>query len=233
MALSALTPEERQQLVASVGTHRSERHLSPTEVALLFQKAVRTGDSLADCAKAVSLESTSQISRFLSLLKLPADVLHLVDWGTTENSLSFSSAFELSRLEQTEDKQRAVQAVLEHHLSSSEVRQLVQARMRSGKSMDECIQVVLRMRPQIEVRHVFIGAVLEEGVRQKLNQIVQRKRDELLQSVLAKVMPAIQVSGRLGSDRFTLVGGADLGSIVKVQKTRIEKDINTQLGAGI
>src|SRR5438128_180224 len=117
MALAALTVAERQQLILSVGTHRGERHLSPIEVAHLFQKAIWGGDSASDLAETVSLDGTSQVSRFLALLKLPPDVQHLVDWGKSGDSLAFTAAFELSRLGNADDQRKAIEAVLRHSLT--------------------------------------------------------------------------------------------------------------------
>lgn len=229
MALEALSPDERKRLVLSVGTHRVDRHLSPVEVALLFEKAINGGNSLADIAAAVQLDGTSWVNRFLSLLKLSPEVRHLVDWGRSGATLAFTAAVELARLGGAGDQQIAAQATLEHRLSSSEVRQLVQARIRSGKPMAECVRAVLKMRPVVETRHVFIGAVLEEDLKTLLKHMAQKERDALLTQVISKTYPLMKVSGRLGVDRFTLVGGPDLGAVIKVHKNKMEGEFNMQL----
>lgn len=229
MALAALSGEERKQLLLSVGTHRRERHLSPVEVARLFQKATRGGDSLADLATAVQLDGTSWVSRFINLLKLTPDVQHMVDWGKSGSSLSFTAAVDLARLVDADDQRAACKAILEYGFNSPEVRQLVQARLRSKKSIEECVAAVLKMRPQIEIRQVFIGAVLDEDVRAKLRVLPQRRRDELFQGVVEKACPSLRVSGRLGDARFNLVGGADFGLFLKREKNKLETEINKQL----
>lgn len=231
MALAALSGEERKHLLLSVGTHRRERSLSPVEVARLLQKASRGGDSLADLAAAVQLDGTSWVSRFINLLKLTPDVQHMVDWGKSGSSLSFTAAVDLSRLSDVDDQRAAVKAVLEYGFSSPEVRQLVQARLRSQKPIEECVASVLKMRPQIEIRQVFIGAVLDEVVREKLRVITQRRRDEVFQGVVAKACPSVRVSGRLGAERFNLVGGADFGLFLKSEKNKLEREINRQLAS--
>jgi len=231
MALAALSGEERKQLVASVGTHSRERYLSPVEVARLFEKAIRGGDSLADCAAAVQLEGTSWVGRFLHLLKLTPDVQHTVDWGKSGSTLSFTSAVELARLEDPEDQRAAVKAILEHGFSSPEVRQLVQARTRTKKTIEECVASVLKMRPQVDVRQVFIGAVLDQDIREQLRGLTQRRRDEIFKGIVANACPGVSVSGRLGPDRFNLVGGADFGSFLRSEKNKLEKEINRQLGS--
>ncbi len=232
MGLKGLTPEERKLLLISVGTHKGKRALCPVEVAKLLSKAVESGTSLADCAAGVQL-TTTQVSRFLSLLKVPSDVQHLIGFGHSQGTLGFSAAFELSRLDDPADQRRAVQAVLEHNLSSSEVRQLVQARERSRKNMDDCVGTVLKMRPHIEVRHVFVGSVLRDDVRAGLQTLSQERRNEILQAILKKRFAALHVTGRLGPDRFTLVGGVELGTVVKAGKDEFEEQMNAELRGGL
>lgn len=229
MGLELLSPEERKRLLISIGTHRGERALSPVEVAGLLERALSDGTSLASCASAVGLESTSQLSRFLSLLSLPDDVRHLVNWGRSGVGIAFTSAFELSRLEDATDQREAVRAVLEHDFNSSEVRQLVQARKRSARTLEDCVATVLKMRPQVEVRHVFIGSILKPSLRDRLRSLSQQQRDEMLQSVLKTGPDDINATGRLGPQHFTLVGGSSLGTAIRTRKDELERQINQAL----
>src|SRR5688500_16600344 len=123
-----LSANEYQQLIMSVGTHRGSRPLTPSQAAALFKKAADAGSTASVSAEATHL-SSSMVGRFLRLTDLAPDIQHLVDWGQSGSTLSFSSAFELSRL-RPEDHQAVAIAVLEHGLSSAEVRQLVQLRLR-------------------------------------------------------------------------------------------------------
>ena len=232
MGLKGLTPEERKLLLISVGTHRGKRALCPVEVAKLLRKAVESGTSLADCAAGVQM-STSQVSRFLSLLRIPSELQYLISFGHAPGSLGFSAAFELSRLDDAADQRHAVQAVLVHSLNSSEVRQLVQARVRSRKSMDECVATVLKMRPHVEVRHVFIGSVLRDDIRARLQRLSQERRNEILQDILKKRFKVLHATGRLGAERFTLIGGEELGTVVKAGKDEFEEQVNAELCGGL
>lgn len=227
-ALDALVPDEHKRLLLSVGTHRGVRPLSPVEVATLLRRVVASGASLAACAEALHLGGTSQIGRFLSLLKLPEDVQHLVDWGRSGVTVAFTAAFEVSRLEDHEDQRLAAHAVLEFDLSTAEVRQLVQARKRSKKPMDECVRIILKMRPQVEVRHVFVGSVRED-IRPALRLLTQFQRDKLLHDILEKTFRELHAGGRLGLERFTLVGGKPLGDAAKAKKDEIEMQMNAEL----
>src|SRR5207249_9151314 len=97
-------------------------------------------------------------------------------WGQSGSTIAFSAASELSRLD-TGEQVGACTAVLENQLSSAEVKELVQLRLRSQQSLPDCIAAVLRMRPRIEKRHLLIGAVMAEGVRMRLRTMTQAERD--------------------------------------------------------
>lgn len=230
--LPGLTADEHKSLILSVGTHRGKRRLSPVEAAVLFDKAQRAGASLADCAKAVQLEGPTWVGRFLNLLKLPGDVRHLVDWGRGRGAITFTSAADIARLGSPDDTRTAIEAALTHSLSTKEVRQLVQLRKRSGRTITECTESVLKMRPQVEVRHLFIGSVAA-GFRDRLRGFCQYARDELLADVAKRVCGGVQLSGRLGPERFTLVGGRDFGSFVAGKKESLEREINEALAAAL
>jgi len=229
--LPGLTSDEYKQLILSVGTHRGKRRISPVEAAVLFDKAQRAGASLADCAKAVQLEGPTWVGRFLNLLKLPEDVRHLVDWGRGAGAVTFTSAADIARLDDPDDRRAAIQAALTHNFSSKEVRQLVQLKKRSERTIAECTEGVLKMRPQVDVRHVFIGSVAE-GLRDRLRDLGQYARDEAFANVVKQVVGP-GVSGRLGAERFTLVGSKAFSSVIAAKKDTLEREINEGLAAGL
>ena len=231
MLLDALTPEERKALILSVGTHRGVRPLSPVEVAELLLKLSKAGATPAACAEALRIGAT-QITRFLSLLGISEEAQHLIDWGRSDGTIAFTSAFEVSRLSPGADQKEAIRAALEYGFSSSEIRQLVQARKRSTKTIEECVQIILKMRPQVDVHHVLIGTVRED-LRDRLRCLSQQRRDDILNTALIGDFADLRVKGRLGFERFTLVGGAALGNAIKSQKDQIEQRLNTALSRAL
>jgi hypothetical protein len=52
---------------------------------------------MSACAEALHLNGPTWVGRFLSLLKLPDDVQHLIDWGRSDRTISLT-AMSLSRL---------------------------------------------------------------------------------------------------------------------------------------
>lgn len=227
--LPGLSPDESKKLLLSIGTHRGKRPLSPIEAASLFRKAIAAGSSLSDCANAVQLEGPTWIGRFIKLLDLPPEAFHLVDWGRKRGSITFTAASEVARLPDLEDQQRAIEATLTHDLSSSEVRQLVQLRTRSRKAIDNCVAQVLKMRPQVEVRQMFVGAVTSSKLRDYLRTIPQHQRDDCLVRVCQEQLRHLNISGHLGIERFTLLGGKDFGNFLSRSKNVLEQQINQGL----
>jgi hypothetical protein len=224
-----LSPEEQKLLLLSVGSHRTNRPYSPVEVAQRFQKAIAAGTSLKECSEAVHFDGTSMVSRFLRLLRLRPEIQHLADWGQTGSTIAFTAASELARA-LPEDQQVASQAVLQHGLSSSEVKQLVQMRERSGKPMAECVDDLLRLRPHIEKRYVFVGAVISERLRRHLSNLTQAQRDGLLRAALPKRYPGLRgFASRMGTERFTIVGPEALAQTLNADDEGFETAINAGL----
>ena len=224
--LSGLSPLELGRLRMSVGygANKKGRLLSPLEVASLLRNARDGGASLGDCATAINLNETGT-SRFLHILRLPQDIQHLIDWGTPKDGIGFSSAFELARLHDADDQRAVANSILSNGLTSKEVRQVAQLRMRSGRHIDACIKEVLGMRPTIEKRYVFIGSVLGQEIEDALSELTQTERDSILESGIEQ-LHLEGASGRLGRRFFTLVGDEDFNkSMQAIGKETIEEKL--------
>ena len=225
-----LSSRERQALLLSVGTHRGRRPLSPVEVAGLLGKVIAAGGSLKDCARAGSLKGTAMVARFLRLLELPETMRHLVDWrGGDSDAVAFSSGTELARLDDVVEQEEVVRGVLIYRLSGSEVRQVVQLRKRSKRPVEECLKEVVEMRPPVEKRYVYIGAVTNSVLKRSLGVMTQGERDELLASAIKNVLGEDLAVARLGPGRFTLVGGAEFGEAMNQRRDSLEQDVNEAL----
>lgn len=205
MLLQGLTPEEAKGLILSVGTHRANRSLSPLEVARLFRKAISHGASREECASFVHLSGADMVSRFLRLLDLNPFVQHATDWRQTGPTISFTSAWKLSAFANKEQEGACLE-IMANQLKTKEVEQAVQLERRSGRSFAACVAEVVRMRPSIVKVHVILGAIKDHEVENWLRTQSQSQRDTLFARVLAQAYPAAKkCSGRLGTDRFTIV----------------------------
>ena len=221
--LTAITALELGRLRVSLGygTHKKGRPLSPMEVAALLRRACDGGHTLAECASVIRIHETG-LARFLRVLDLPEDLQHLVDWGRPKDMIGFSSATEVVRVTGGDNQRVIAGAVLEHRLSSREVRQVAQLIARSGRSVGVCLREVLGMRPKIERRYIFIGSIADEGIRAALNERSQRERDAILALGMGRI-GLVGGAGRLGVKSFTLVGNERFGaSMTEVGRDRIE-----------
>ena len=116
------------------------------------------------------------------------------------------------------------------HIPKKEVYQVVQIQARSGKTVTECIEDVLRMRPRIEKRHILIGAIISPNVREVLIQMKQQERDQFLKNALFLHAPELPPwEGHLGIERFTLVGSEDFSVTVQGLPRGFEEAVNLYL----
>lgn len=203
----------RLRMSVGYGRQKRGRHYSPVEVGEWVMQERRRGASLADCATTLNLDGVGHIGRFPRLLKLPEEVLHLVDWSTPQGGIGFSAAVELVKLRSQSDQREVADAVLKHGLTSREIRQVAQLRKRSDRTVAEAIEDGLRMRPKVVYRHVFLGSV-PAGIRDYMANREQGQRDALLQRSIDKV-GLKGATGRLGRQIFTLVGGDDFGQSMR------------------
>ena len=96
-------------------------------------------------------------------------------------------------------------AALESDLTTSEVKAIVQAKLRSDRGIVECIEAITRLRNSTIRRHVIMGRSRRTNIKEALSIKSQNTRDALLVSALTHLLPdGHGVVGRLSSERFTL-----------------------------
>lgn len=205
--MKGISPYELRQLILSVGTRKSVRPLSPVEVGSLIQRALDAGETRIDVAERLHLIGTTMIGRFTRILSLPAQVQQLVGWGADSGTIPIESASQIARLKEPEEQISLAKVVLESRLSKSEISQVIQIRQRSGNPIEKCIESVLNQRPVIEKRHVIIGELQSEKLRESVRRTSQQERDNLLRSALEKHLPGFSSLGcKVGNGYFLLVG---------------------------
>ena len=228
--MRGLSSYEVRQLILSVGTHRSVRPLSPVEVAKLMQRALDAGEKRADIAGRLHLEDSTIIGHFTRLLSLPAQVQQLVGWGSDPTTVSFTAAAIIARLKCAQEKSVLAKAALENQFRKSEIIQVVQIWQRSKNPIGNCIKVVLDQRPIVEKRHLIIGELQSEKLKEELQQISQLERNILLQSTLERYVPDIPRLGcKLGEVYFLLVGDDQFHAAIMSLPDGFEKSITEYL----
>lgn len=201
--IPGLDSDELRDLILSVGTHKSQRVLTPPEVAMLFKKALDAGVPRGELAEMCLLESTTIIGRFLKLLELRPSVREVVTFGNGSHaSLSFTQAMEIAGLPSASDQQDLADLTRKYGFNKREVVAVRQKVQRSSVSVTQAAEDIRMLRPTIIETFVFVGAIEETAVHQYLAEMLQGERDEILAAFLEKT--SFPGSGHLGVRRFNI-----------------------------
>jgi hypothetical protein len=233
--LPGLTEDEQRDLVLSVGTHRTNRRLSPVEVGEMFRAALDAGASLEDCAKVTHLDGPTMVNRFLRVGELPSTVAHLIDWGESDQDcVSFSSAVEVAKAP-AESRAALSVAILEHSLTKKEVVSIRQLLERSGDDLPRCVERVVSRRPIRRHIEVIMGAISDPRVLGAVQALPQRERNELLRGAIEELTGFDGAfTARLGRGVFTLVGPPDFSasmSRLRNPEAQVSSAVSRQLPA--
>lgn len=232
--MRGISTDIQKKLLLSVGSHRAARPLTPVEVAQAVQASLDAGSTLQEIAEFLHLESTSELTKFVRLLRLSTDVRHLVDWGRPKSAIGFTVASEVARLDAPDEQMQLCKAALEHGIGRSEMQQLLQLHQRSGRSIEDCVAEILRLRPRVQRIHVLIGAVTSPDVCQRLAAISQADRDVVMRSAVKKAFPKLGKFGcRLGTDRFTVTGDDGVSTELAQGGKDFEAAINDSLAEAL
>jgi hypothetical protein len=94
------------------------------------------------------------------------------------------------------------------------------------------------MRPTVEKRYVFIGAIEASELQTRLRSVSQNKRDSILRDVLDRALgsSARDVAGRLGTSSFTLTSSYDipqrLGLTADELEVRVAQEVGREVEVG-
>lgn len=205
--LPGMSETEFKRLVFSVGTHKGERPLSPVEVGQLFRRALEAGAEYKDCTEQTQLSGPTMVRRFESVAGLHSDIQHLVDWGETDaNSISFSSAVELSRVSEDLQPSFAV-AMVQEGLTKKEAVSVRQLMERSEDDLETCIARVVGRRTIQKQVEIIMGKISDPHVRSALQQQTQHQRNVMLKKVVSRLSGIEEeYSARLGEASFAIIG---------------------------
>lgn len=204
-----LASDEQRDLIISVSTHRGDRRLSPLEVAVLFRRAIDAGATVDACAEAVGLTGPTMVRRFLRLLELAPDLREVVGWGRTPASLAFTAGSEIARVPSDQQLFLAPEA-LRVGLTTSEIKAVVQRLLRSDRTPAQAVEEILKTRPRIERRHVFIGRFDEAAPLDRLAGKTETQRNRALTNAVFQVFGVIPLGARLTRTGFVITADDSL-----------------------
>ena len=135
------------------GAPKKRRPLTPIQVARYLQDWIEQ-TSKDEVAKRLGLKRTEMLREFLSLLHLPPDVQTLFeDW-----KVGIDKGYRISLLDAADDQRKVARAILEHNLTSSDVRDIVSLKkMNPEMPIEECIRKVVASKKKVKYYVVLTG----------------------------------------------------------------------------
>jgi hypothetical protein len=178
-------------LLLSVGTHSRSRPLGPVEtgkrLAVRCQKEPREV-----VAKKYGL-SVEMLREFLVIAddsKLSEKSQKILDsW-----KIGIDKSYRVSMLANAKDQEELARAIVEHDLKIKEVRSVIQHLKRRNASLPiaQCIDLVLKSRPEIEKHHLFLTEVevsTLEDLRERA-KLGNTSPEVLLKTSLGEFLPS-------------------------------------------
>jgi hypothetical protein len=204
--MSVLSPDERQALILSVGTHKKTRPDPPIQVARKVALLKKTM-SLEQIANDLGLQETSTLQKFLALLKLPVEIQPLIVFGGMPGYLSFSVAYQIARLDDPKDIEMLVRDACENRRTKEEVRAIIQLYSRSKKDLASCIEEIDKTRPHVTRQYLFVGS-FPQSIRDvgSYKEYSQKLRVALSKLVGADNVLSVAVNGGRFSFMLSEIG---------------------------
>lgn len=159
--MSSLSPDERRDLLLSVGTHKRTRRKAPIQVAQLLAR-LQESMSMEQIADELNMRDTSTLQKFVSLLKLPAEIHPLIIFGGGRGYLSLSVGHLVARLNDPEDIRLLTKDACEKQRTKEEVRAILQRYKRGGIDLVSAIEEIDKTRPQVNQQFLFMGKLPNE-----------------------------------------------------------------------
>lgn len=170
--------DKYSDLILSVKTHEKERPLVPIEVSKYISRMIKElpSENLLQISRRLHLNDASQTKYFLKLLELPEKVHYLLGWKVYgEEKIPFTIGVILLDLKNKDDIEYVLKSGLDHKFTKNEAQRIVQYKKNfPEKSIEECVEQVLKIRPVIEKGYLVI-AVLKEDHLAKMRNISEMK----------------------------------------------------------
>ena len=166
------------ELLATLGTHRRDRPLSPLEAALKLKEELNSGVRPEQYPVSVYT-----IRKFQSLLRLPDSVKKMLGWGGVRNGeIGLEAACRILALKESLDREILAKETVERELSQKEVSKVVRYKRRLNKKpIEDCIDSVVEMRPK---KRYFFIIQLKEGLLKRLEENAASEGIEINNSLL-------------------------------------------------
>lgn len=186
-SIDELTPEEKGKLLASIGTRRQERPFDPMTVAEIL------GHTPSNTDLARKLGTTPRlVGMFKSLLSLPESIKPYV---RSREIKSIDKAVRLAALNDAMSQQFLAKAIRAdpRTFTAPTVTKIVALKNRNKDlRVEDCIRRVLKSRPVVENRYVFVTGI-EESLSEAVNNRAAAQgisSVDLLKEILRQSLPS-------------------------------------------
>jgi hypothetical protein len=142
-----------------------------------------------EVAKKFNLSTKGTLWVYLRLLDLSPRVQEYIRaW-----KIGMDTGYRISLLKDWREQEVLADAVLRHHLSSGEVKGIVQSLKKRNPNMpiEECIQLALKARPVIEEEHIIVTK-MQDNTLKVLKEKSQESKvaiDELVRKSMEQFLP--------------------------------------------
>ena len=195
---------EQAKILASVGSHRSRRFVTPLQVAEDMQSNRSKYPTKKALAEAYNFRDASMVDRFLSLLKLPNEISSKVTFQGSGTNLGLDKAFRISKLKSQDDMIYMGREILRSDLTTAEVRQILQLKNKNEDiPIEECVKLVRDYRVVVEETNVIV-VTLRPTTRESLHLNGERKQG-LLEAL--KIQLKSSISDPNGLRHLSETGG--------------------------
>lgn len=210
-----LNENEFSELILSVGTGRSKRHLQPIQVAEYIKRAISAGAlygantfpyTQKSLAEKLGLRGTSMVNRFLSLLEIPEEFQAIVSWGAGKGGLShltFSIAAAVAGVTKEQQKQ-LLQEVLKYKLTKDETVAAVQTLKRNpGMTVQKATETIIATRPEIIRQEIIVGEFSKDSAMLGPN-LTPELKDTALRRAIRSIVGQEQMAARTSGRKFII-----------------------------
>ena len=144
------------KLLNSIQGGGTNRPLTPFEVSKLMVRMIDECGSKTEVLERLPLK-LEMFEEFLKLQKIPKGYQNVIVWGTSTNEgISLTSAIRIARLKDSHDMEILLDASMTHKFKKLEIENIVSLKNKTEISIEECIEKVVKFRPVIEHRYMFV-----------------------------------------------------------------------------
>jgi len=204
--------------------------MDPIEIAQNL-KILCDNFSREEVARRLGISNKGTLWVYLRLLGLPSEVQDLVKKGKLGQDAAYRITIRLNKKEQI----ALANAIIQHNLTSNEIKGIVQALKRRNREMpiDEAVSLTLKARPTVTAEHVIVIKIEKttlDSLKSKA-ECLGISVQELLRDTLLEVVPPSNLNSIRTTDQIVFLsvneeGYRILRKLAKKERVKMENLVN-------